>query len=118
VHDGSRILRVLEGTKSDELRKDCFHVEAAVLSISKGGDKWTAGFTLAYLFELNRIEARALQESSPTLLLSGAGERLVLGGEHAEVLCLTLCSAQRFVGGQIRTFVSEHAGEHVLSGPR
>jgi hypothetical protein len=57
VDDGSRVLSVVERTKSDKVREDAFHVEAAGLSVSKGGEKWAACLALAYLLELNRIES-------------------------------------------------------------
>jgi hypothetical protein len=57
VHDRSRVFSVIERTKSDELREDAFHVEAAGLSVTKGGEKWAACLALAHLLELNRIES-------------------------------------------------------------
>jgi hypothetical protein len=56
VHDGSRVLRVVERTKSDELREDTFHGEPAGLCVSNSGEKWAACLAPTYLLELNRVE--------------------------------------------------------------
>ena len=47
------------------------------------------------------------------MLLSGAGQGLVLGGEDAEVLAVALCPLEDLVRGEVRTLVGEHAGEHL-----
>ena len=48
------------------------------------------------------------------MLLSGAGQGLVLGREDTEVLDVELCPFERLVRGKVRTLVGEHAGEHLV----
>ena len=84
----------------------------------KRGEQRAVGGALADLLEAIRTESRAIEQLVPALLLSGAGQGLVLGGEDAEVLCLALGSLEGFVRGEVRALVGEHAGEHLAGALR
>ena len=113
VQDGGRVLGVLERTDGDELRQGSFDVEATRLRVSKGGEKRPECLASAQLLELSGIESRALQESSPALLLGGAGQGLVLGGQDGEVFCLALCSPRVSWAERSEPCLASTRGEHV-----
>ena len=101
AEDRGGVLRVIEGPYCHEPGQGLSHVEAVCLGVPEGSQQQAVGGALAHLFEAPRFKSRTSQQVVPALLLRGAGQSLVLGGEDTEVLDVALCSLEDLVGGKV-----------------